>query len=195
MSIVAHLPVVFAAPNRPAALARQARLAIHFVPQKRAIPFIPLSPAFHVFLDVSGKTHGFLDASGTSAPIVGNGNILQGSAGNVFPYGQCTWWANQRYHQLHGIFVPWRLNADAFQWVARAIEFGWHVSGIPTIGSIMVLQPGVDGAYGSGHVAVVERILQNGKVIASSMNWGSRPSAVTQTSYVLGPGVSFISND
>lgn len=32
---------------------------------------------------------------------------------NVFPYGACTWWADQRYYQLHGIFVPWHTQANA----------------------------------------------------------------------------------
>ena len=156
--------------------------AIHFAPHTRTIPLEPL-------LSVP---RGFLAASRKSMPLAKR--VLSGGAVNIFPYGQCTWWANQRYRQLHGIFVPWRINANAFQWVARAVEFGWHVSGLPKVGSIMVLQPGVDGAYGSGHVGVVERVLQNGRVIVSSMNWGNRPGTVTQSTYVIRSGVSFISS-
>ena len=33
--------------------------------------------------------------------------------GDYFPYGQCTWWASYRYHQLHGIYVPWKTQSDA----------------------------------------------------------------------------------
>src|SRR5262249_36619444 len=143
-------------------------------------PFKPLLSASHGLLGVAERSMS-LSAS-----------MLQGSANNVFPYGQCTWWANQRYYQLHGSFVPWRTNANAFQWVDRALEYGWHVSGVPTVGSIIVLQPYVDGAYGLGHVGVVEQILPRGRVIASSMNWGSYPSMVTENTYVLGSGVSFI---
>ena len=112
---------------------------------------------------------------------------------NPFSFGQCVWWADQRYYQLHGVFVPWRINAMAANWVNRAREFGWHVSGIPKVGSIMVLQPGVQGAYSAGHVAMVEHLLSNGSVIASSMNWGSRPTMVTNSTFHLGPGVAFIS--
>jgi surface antigen len=183
MSIAVDSPVIFAVADGPEALLRQALPAIHFVPQKRAVPLKSLPSA----------PHGFLSVSGRSMPLTTS--MSQGSASsNVFPYGQCTWWANQRYHQLHGRYVPWRINANAFQWVARAIESGWRVSGTPTVGSIIVLQPGVEGAYGLGHVGIVERILQNGKVIASSMNWGNRPNAVTQATYVLRSGVSFISS-
>jgi N-acetylmuramoyl-L-alanine amidase len=116
-----------------------------------------------------------------------------GGYGNVFPYGQCTWWADQRYYQLHGVFVPWTTRSDAWQWTARAYEFGWHVSGSPSVGSIIDLQPWVQGAYGGGHVAVVERILSNGHVIASNMNWGRYPWQVTYVEFAPGPGVTFIS--
>ncbi len=112
---------------------------------------------------------------------------------NVFPYGQCTWWANQRYFQLHGVFVPWRTRSNAWEWTVRAYQFGWHVSSSPTVGSIIDLQPWVQGAYGLGHVAVVERILSNGHVIASNMNWGRYPWQVTYVEFASGSGVTFIS--
>jgi surface antigen len=111
---------------------------------------------------------------------------------NVFPQGQCTWWANQRYFQLHGTYVPWRTGADAWQWVARAHEYHWHVSPDPVPGSIIVLQPGVEGAYGLGHVAVVEKLLGKGRVLASTMNWGTAPWKVQYVVYNAGPGVAFI---
>jgi surface antigen len=113
--------------------------------------------------------------------------------GNAFPYGVCTWYADERYHQLHGIYVPWHSNANAWQWTARAYEYGWHVSRVPRVGSIMVLQGGVQGASWLGHVGVVERVLGNGRVIASSMNWGSYPGGVTSWSFSNGPGVTFVS--
>jgi surface antigen len=111
---------------------------------------------------------------------------------NVFPYGQCTWWANQRYFQLHGAYVPWRTGADAWQWAARAHEYHWHVSLNPVPGAIIVLQPGIEGAYGLGHVAVVEKVLDKGRVLASTMNWGAAPWTVQYVVYSAGPGVTFI---
>lgn len=112
---------------------------------------------------------------------------------NVFPYGSCTWWADQRYFQLYGVFVPWKTQASAWQWVARAYQFGWKVSSWPTPGAIVVLQPWVEGAYGSGHVAVVERILRNGRAIASNMSWGRYPWLVTYVQFAPGRGVAFVS--
>lgn len=114
-------------------------------------------------------------------------------SGNVFPYGTCTWWANQRYFQLHGVYVPWRTQSNAWEWTARAYQFGWHVSSAPSVGSIIDLQPWVEGAYGGGHVAVVEKILPGGHVIASNMSWGAYPWQVTYVQFAPGPGVTFIS--
>jgi len=141
---------------------------------------------------------GVLFVSITLGLNVGNAHAQSISAsspvgsGNYFPYGQCTWWANQRYHQLHGVFVPWRTQSNAWQWTARAYQFGWHVSRSPRVGSIIDLQPWVQGAYGLGHVAVVERVLSNGHVITSNMNWGAYPWRVTYVQFSPGPGVTFI---
>lgn len=112
--------------------------------------------------------------------------------GNYFPYGQCTWWANQRYHQLHGVYVPWLGRSNAWQWTARARQFHWQISSKPLPGAIINLQPWVQGAYSLGHVAVVERILANGHVIASNMNWGAHPYAITYIEFAPGAGVTFI---
>ena len=111
---------------------------------------------------------------------------------NVFPYPSCTWWADQRYYQLHGIFVPWHTQANAWQWTDRAYQYGWHVSSSPMPGAIINLQPGVQGAGYLGHVAVVEKILSNGHVIASNMSWGAYPASVTDVEFAPGPGVTFL---
>jgi surface antigen len=112
---------------------------------------------------------------------------------NPYPYGQCTWWANERYHQVHGVYVPWtNESSDAWQWTERARAFGWHVSSQPSVGAILNLQPWVQGAYGLGHVAVVEQVLSNGNVVASNMNWGSDPSQVTDVTFMPGSGVTFL---
>jgi surface antigen len=61
------------------------------------------------------------------------------------------------------------------------------------VGDIIDLQPWVQWAGGAGHVAIVEKILSNGHVIASNMNWGRYPRQVTYVEFVPGPGVTFIS--
>jgi surface antigen len=126
--------------------------------------------------------------TGTATPVPSGPN----PGVNVFPYPSCTWWADQRYYQLHGIFVPWHSQANAWQWTDRAYQYGWHVSSSPVTGAIINLQPGVQGAGGLGHVGVVERILSNGHVVASNMSWGAYPSSVTDVEFTPGPGVTFL---
>jgi len=130
-----------------------------------------------------------------------NGGIVQnmtrntvGAVGNAnpFSYGQCTWWAARKYYQIHKVYVPWTSNSNAWQWSDRAREYGWQVSDKPGVGSIINLQPNVQGASGLGHVAVVEQVLSNGNVVTSNMNWGANPSSITNVTFVPGPGVSFI---
>lgn len=113
--------------------------------------------------------------------------------GNFFPYGQCTWWAAQRYYQLNRVYVPWTTQSDAWEWTYRAHDFHWSVSSTPRVGAIVDLQPWVEGAYGLGHVAVVEKVLGNGDVIASNMNWGYFYWEVVDVEFAPGPGVTFIS--
>jgi hypothetical protein len=40
---------------------------------------------------------------------------------------------------------------------------------------------------------VVEKILPNGHVLASNMNWGAHPQQVVYVEFAPGSGVSFIS--
>jgi surface antigen len=126
-----------------------------------------------------------------STPLTSSSSSAVGH-GNPYPYPACTWWADQRYYQIHGYFVPWTTNSNAWQWTARAYQFGWHVSSAPVVGSIIDLQPWVQGAYGEGHVAVVEQVLSNGHVIASNMSWGANPYQVRYVEFAPGPGVTFI---
>jgi surface antigen len=114
------------------------------------------------------------------------------SDSNSFPYPQCTWWADERYHQLHGVYVPWTTTSNAWQWTDRAYQFGWSVSQTASPGAIVDLQPGVQGAYGGGHVAVVEKIYSDGSILASTTNWGSYPYQVTYVHFYRGSGVTFI---
>jgi surface antigen len=129
-------------------------------------------------------------AQAPTAPAPSNGTT---GSGNLFPYGQCTYWADQRYHLLHGVYVPWMTNSNAWQWTMRANEYHWNVSSTPTIGSIINLQGWTQGAGGYGHVAIVEKILPNGHVTTSNMNWGGGAN-VTYIDFAPGPGVTFITH-
>lgn len=146
----------------------------------------------HICISGKGNTGIVAGVSGGNQPVsVMAPDAVHGSA-NPFPRGQCTWWASQRFFELHGFFVPWTINSNAFQWRDRAQEFRWIVSNQPSVGAIVNLQPNVQGASSLGHVAVVETVMDNGHVLASNLNWGPNFSQVTNVEFTPGPGVSFI---
>lgn len=130
----------------------------------------------------------------SSAAITSAGSSSAADSGSLarFAYGQCTYWANMRYHQLTGHWVPWLGNAD--QWAAGAAADGWVVSGKPNPSgpSIIVLQPYVQGAGAYGHVAVVERVNANGSVYTSNWNWAGNWGATTYVTFTPASGVSFV---
>jgi surface antigen len=109
-----------------------------------------------------------------------------------FAFGNCTYWADLEYHNLTGYWVQWTGNAD--QWAYGAQQAGWIVSSQPHVYSIIVLQPGVEGAGWLGHVAVVMSINPDGSVVTSNMNWYSNGGwdIVSTVVFYPGPGVSFV---
>ncbi len=128
--------------------------------------------------------------SGTT--VTSNGTAIGDGTGGPgrFFYGQCTDWANRRYHALTGHYVPWLGNA--YQWLAGAYNYGWNVSSKPVVPSIIVLQPDVEGAGGYGHVAVVESINPDGSVVTSDYNWAGNWAVETFVTFTPGPGVAFV---
>lgn len=132
------------------------------------------------------------DAGNQSYVGVSGGPVLDGS-GNHFFQGQCTYWAAYRFHQLHGVWVPWLGNA--WEWLGQAQRYGWKVSAQPAVGAILVLQPDVQGAGAYGHVAIVEAINSNHTIHISQYNWqgGFGQLSYWDFSYPDYPNVAFIS--
>ncbi|GAC1390899.1 MAG: hypothetical protein NVS4B11_31730 [Ktedonobacteraceae bacterium] len=143
---------------------------------------------------VQGRHHTTTGGGGGGGGVTysSGSNAVRGGF-NPYPYGQCTWYASQRFYQMHGFFVPWTSNANAWQWTTRAYDYGWRVSSQPSVGAIVDLQPWVQGAYYLGHVGVVEQVLSDGSVIATNMNWGVYYWQVTRIHVTPGYGVTFIS--
>lgn len=120
--------------------------------------------------------------------------VSNGAGSLAWPVGQCTYWANSRYHALTGFWVSWQGNAG--QWATGASMAGWKVSTQPHVPSIIVLLPGVQGASSAyGHVAVVEKQLSSTTVQTSTMNWyadGGGFDIVSTFDFTVASGVYFI---
>jgi surface antigen len=132
--------------------------------------------------------------SSSSSSSTGSMPVDSGADLDRFFYGQCTYWANMRYGELTGHYVPWLGNA--YQWSSQAAAYGWVVSSEPNPNgpSIIVLQPGVQYAGSYGHVAVVEQgeaSADNG-VLTSNWNWDGEWATESWVTFYSGPGVSFI---
>jgi surface antigen len=74
------------------------------------------------------------------------------SVNNARP-GQCTDGALQKWFQATGSYPA--VSGDAKDWPASARATGWTVVDDPQPRSLVVFQPGVQGASGDGHVAWV----------------------------------------
>ncbi|KXN74260.1 hypothetical protein CONCODRAFT_2635 [Conidiobolus coronatus NRRL 28638] len=87
-----------------------------------------------------------------------------------YPSGQCTEWADARYKELFG--VNGQLNGDARLWVSDARRKGnYQISPQPSVGAMVITQPGVLGAGSTGHVGIVEKVYRNGDVCVSNWNY------------------------
>ncbi len=79
------------------------------------------------------------------------------SRGNIYPYGQCTWYVASRRN------VTW--TGNAWQWwaAARGIRPEGHV---PVVNAIVVMDTGW-----AGHVGIVDRVNPDGTFVMSEMNY------------------------
>lgn len=96
-----------------------------------------------------------------------NPGFSSGDSGPAYDYGQCTWWAYVRRHQL-GLPVG-SYFGNGGQWANSARAHGYRVDQSPSVGAIIVFAPGQDGAdpvY--GHVAIVEAVYGNRVLISES---------------------------
>lgn len=109
-------------------------------------------------------------AASISAVGVGGGGWLWGSGPiygyNGYDYGYCTWYVATQ--------IPVPANwGNASTWAYYASLSGWHVSTMPTVGSIAQT---ANAAGGEGHVAIVTGVNPDGTIQIRDMNglagWG-----------------------
>ena len=106
-----------------------------------------------------------------SVPSTTGQGTHNGDYGNMYPAGQCTWYAYNRRAEM-GIGTPSYLH-NGGEWYLTAPAYGLRVDHNPQVGAAISFLPGQDGADGSyGHVAVVEAVYGDGTFLISEMNWG-----------------------
>jgi hypothetical protein len=87
------------------------------------------------------------------------------------PPGQCTSWAAALWPGHRGRGVSW--SGDAWEWYANAASQGYAVSGLPSVGAVVVFARSSNDGGEWGHVAVVLAVAAM-TVQISEMNYSGR---------------------
>lgn len=92
--------------------------------------------------------------------------MARASAGNAYALGNCTWYAFERRAQLGRPIGSFWGNAST--WAMNGAAAGLLVNKTPAAGAIMQNGGGINGW---GHVAIVERLNDDGSITVSEMNF------------------------
>lgn len=96
----------------------------------------------------------------------------------------CVGYANGRFAEIIGKpCIEYQLVCNAENFIERAMSMGLKISRKPTLGGIMVWQKGntLSGKDGAGHVCVVEKIVNENKIITSESGYNAKNAFWTQT--------------
>jgi surface antigen len=108
----------------------------------------------------------------------------EGYGGLPYAEGNCTRYAWTRRPDL-----PTTLG-NAGTWDERAAAAGFPVDGSPQAGDVGVMEPGEHHAGGYGHVFYVERVVGDGTIVISEMNWAGYGIVSQRT--IPAAGIRFI---
>jgi surface antigen len=89
----------------------------------------------------------------------------------------CVGYANGRFNEIIDAGkCKYQLTCNAENFIERAKELGLKVSKTPVLGGIMVWQKGntLSNKDGAGHVAVVEKIIDDNTIYTSESAWGGK---------------------
>lgn len=121
----------------------------------------------------NNKIHGGLSDAVNGYPMISGLTVLD----------NCVGWANSRFNEiindpnLEGIVkkFKYQLVCDAEDFIESAKRQGLKISSSPIEGGIMVWQKGstLSPSDGAGHVAVVERVYEDGTILTSESGWAS----------------------
>lgn len=121
----------------------------------------------------NNKVHGGLSDAVNGYPMIKGLTVLD----------NCVGWANSRFNEiindpnLEGIVkaLKYQLVCNAENFIESAKKQGLKISSTPIEGGIMVWQKGrtLSGGDGAGHVAVVERVYEDGTILTSESGYAS----------------------
>jgi surface antigen len=107
--------------------------------------------------------------------------------------GQCTWGAMNQFRAYSGRYAA--LAGNAKDWYRNAKATGWSTSLSPQPNSMVVFQPGVQGASPYGHVGWVDRVVPTRSGVAVhiwDMNGPGGPFSTRWWWTTNSPGMTYI---
>ena len=107
-----------------------------------------------------------------SAPVTSASN-----GANYYDWGTCAWYVFEQRSQ-RGLSAG-NMWGNATNWASAAQASGYSVSNSPSVGAIMQAPAYTNGAYGLGHVAIVENVNADGSVTVSEMQFGGGLGSVS----------------
>jgi surface antigen len=130
-------------------------------------------------------------APATSAPVVTTAPVARGAtmSYNEGAGGSCVYYALDRFHQKTGVYP--KAVGDARYLATGAAASGWTVGDVPRVDSMVIFQPGQNGAgTPTGHAAWVEQV-DGARIYVAEMN---APTAYVVTHRWLTPvaGVKYV---
>ena len=123
----------------------------------------------------------------TSTPSASSGSR---ASRNWATPGQCTWGALSKWYQSEG-YYPGGWTGNAMTWDSGARAAGYTVSGTPRARSILVMEAGVHGSSGVGHVGWVTGV-SGGRVTIVEMNALAGAYNYNTRTLTDGPGMKYI---
>ena len=122
----------------------------------------------------AGRWTGRLIARG-SVKVAGDTTGTGGGGRNLYPPGECTWWASIKRPDL-----PWfpDRSGEALNWATTAQKLGFPVGNTPVAGAIAVFQPNQYRAGSLGHVAYVTSVHGSKMTISEAGYAHTRPGHV-----------------
>lgn len=101
-----------------------------------------------------------------------------------YAFGQCTWYAHQRRHEI-GNPMPHSTFGDGGSWWITAQNLGMSVDHNPKAGDVVSFPAGVAGALPPwGHVAFVEKVNEDGSIEVSEMNGGNTVDGIIRYRHI-----------
>ncbi|WP_213809801.1 CHAP domain-containing protein [Jeotgalicoccus sp. WY2] len=105
-----------------------------------------------------------------ATPVAATPVTSASNGANYYDWGTCAWYVfEQRSQRGLGVGGNW---GNASNWANGAQSAGYSVSNSPSVGAIMQAPAYTNGAYGLGHVAIVESVNADGSILVSEMQFG-----------------------